>query len=1065
MVCPRYASGHRCRASSLHPERKQSEILWLYSQPEPLDVGALEPSVSGATYSVMQTALMAVYRTNVNLRKYHIRKSYAAQCVPAIDDEKPSKKVLDACNVLVKDVIDETKPQLIVAFGSTVLKQLGINAKFMSVRGRILEPADTGLPAPLLVTFSERAVTAAPGIFETFKQDLRNGYHRLEGGHSTDTTLEELTKDYVLPSTMDEALKLVQQMLDAPGGKVLSVDTETTSLRPEKDGTKIIAFCFSWDIGKATTILFDHPHAPPEYLERLPELEALIRQLLASPLPKVLHNAKFDLKWIELKYKMPVNNVVWCTLLGEHLLDEDKKGNYGLKALTAVWMPKYCGYEDKLHDILDATDADVFDEIDEKIEAIGEGYEEYASALEGFKGELAAYRERKAAWDAMKAEYDTAFEVFKEKQIAYRASVAIWESLPKRPKKPEKPKMPKGAALVDGFAEYQQLLHAYEADLAAWEAWERPEKPAKDFTRPEKPAALEKAPAEPKDPRSKKEKDYTTDGGFEKVPLRELQLYGGVDGDVTRRLCSIQLTRLAEEAAAAIPPLKVSPCRALMKSHAIPASRVLGEMEYYGTTIDQNYIPVLEAGLTGVIDKNRALLEQMAPGVKFGSSPQLAVVLYDTGWTHPDGTHVPPVTCLARTKQGKRSTAEVAFKTYLIYDEHEEVDEKTGKKKTIKTPQHDSLFIHTLLLWKKALKARDTFLMNLRVLSKRDGKIHTSFHINGTGTGRLSSSDMNLQNVPKALGGFNIKKLFIADSPDMVFVNADYKGAEVRVFTAYAPDAALIKALNDGLDMHSFFASKVFGEPYADYQDRGNPNSLHPEEYRKLLDLQRTRIKRVVFGILYGAGPGKISETIGVDINKGKELIELLFTMFPAIRDYIEEVKFLVARDAYVETMFGRRRRFPLQATSRHRTRAERQAQNFKIQSTSSDIVISQLLEIHEMIHSDKTWPEWGIHKPLHTYGVRLLITVHDSIGLQWPKKLLNALVPWLTYYGETRVKEKFPWLPVPFAMDIEVGDSYGECMDVKKYLAGLPADFFDEGVYEEREMLNELRADAFEAA
>ncbi len=1063
--CPRYASGHRCRASSLHPQRGHSEILWIYSQPEPLDVAAEEPSISGATYSVMQTALMAVYRTNVSLRKYHIRKTYAAQCVPAIDDEKPSKKVLDHCNALMRDVIEETQPQLIVAFGSTSLKQLGVNAKFMSVRGRILEPEATGLPAPLLVTFSERAVTAAPGIFETFKQDLRNGYNRLENGLSTDTTLEELTKDYAMPSSMDEALALMDEILTSDPAMTLSVDTETTSLRPEKDGTKIIAFCFSWAIGKATTILFDHPHAPPDYLERLPELEERIRRLLGGPKPKILHNAKFDLKWIELKYKIPVNNVVWCTLLGEHLLDEDKKGNYGLKALTAVWMPKYCGYEDKLHDILNATDTDEIDELDEKIDSLGEGYEGYATALEGFKGELTAYRERKAAWDALKAQYDEAFARFQEKQIAYRASVAAWEGLPKRGKKPEKPKMPKGQQVVDLFGDYQRELHAYEADLAVWEASDRPEKPAKDFARPEKPLALEKAPAEPKDPRSRKEKDYTTDAGFEKVPLKELQLYGGVDGDVTRRLCSIQLTRLAEEAAAAIPPLKVSPCRALMKSHAIPASRVLGEMEYYGTSIDQNYIPVLEAGLTKVIETNLALLEQMAPGVKFGSSPQLATVLYDNGWTHPDGTHVAPVTCLMRTKQGKRSTAEAALKTYLVYDEHSENDPKTGKPKTIKTPQHDSLFLHTLLLWKKALKARDTFLMNLRVLSKRDGKIHTSFHINGTGTGRLSSSDMNLQNVPKALGGFNIKKLFIADSPDMVFVNADYKGAEVRVFTAYAPDAALIKALNEGLDMHSFFASKVFGKPYEEYQDRGNPNSILSEDYRKLLDLERTRIKRVVFGILYGAGPGKISETIGVSLEKGKELIELLFTMFPAIRDYIEEVKFLVARDAYVETMFGRRRRFPLQATSRHRTRAERQAQNFKIQSTSSDIVISQLLEIHAMIQSDRTWPEWGIHKPLHTYGVRLLITVHDSIGLQWPKKLLNALVPWLTYYGETRVKEKFPWLPVPFAMDIEVGDSYGECMDIKKYLAGLPADYFDEGVYEERELLNELRADAFEAA
>lgn len=1060
-ACPRYATGYRCRASNLHRERKTSDILWLYTQPEPVDIPeegtTKEPGISGATNSVMQTALMAVYRQRPELIKYHIRKSYAAQCVPAVPDEKPSKRVLDTCHPLVMSVIEETQPKLIVAFGASVLKQLGIKSSHTDVRGRILEPEHTGLSAPLLVTFSERAITGFPGIFETFKQDLRNGFARMERGTSTDTTLEELTKGYVLPSTMDDALALVAKIHATPDTTTLSVDTETTSLRPEKEDTKVIAFCFSWGVGEATTILFDHPHAPPEYLERLPELEAAVRALLASPKPKVLHNAKFDLKWIELKYGIPVNNVVWCTLLGEHLLDEDKKGNYGLKALTAVWMPKYCGYEDKLHDILNATDVDEFDEIDEKIAGLSEEHKGYSDALEGYKDELARYREKKQAYDALQELYQANMELYEAQRAKHKADVAAYEALSKKPRKPEKPKAPKGALVTDAdFQAYGEAMRVYDAAMALYEAWEAPPKPVKDFSRPEKPAALERAPEEPKDPRSRKERDYNTDAGFEKVPLPELQLYGGVDADVTRRLSSIQLTRLAEEAQAA--GVKVSPCRALMRTHAIPASRVLGEMEFRGTSIDQAYIPVLEKNLTDVIDKATEELVAMAPGIKLSSAKELAVMLYETGWTHPDGGHMPPVTCLAMTKKGARSTAEGALRPYMTYDVTYE------NKKEVKIPKRECYFLHTYFLWRKALKARDTFLMNLRVLSKRDGRIHTSFHINGTGTGRLSSSDMNLQNIPKQLGGFNIKKLFIPDHPDMLFVNADYKGAEVRVFTAYAPDAALIKALNDGLDMHSFFASKVHNRPYQDYEDRDNKDSHLSEDYRKLLNRERTAIKRTVFGILYGAGPSKIAETIGMTLQDGQALIELLFNMFPAIRDYLDEVKFLVARDGYVETLFGRRRRFPLQATSRHRSRAERQACNFKIQSTSSDIVISQLLEIHNAIHSDKTWPEFGIHKPLHTYGVRLLLTVHDSIGLQWPKKLLPALEPWLTYYGETRVREKYSWLPVPFKMDIEVGPSYGECMPVAKYLAGLPPEFFDEGVTEERELLNELRADAFEA-
>ena len=1332
-LCPRYTTGHRCRAS-VPRSGAASDILWVYAQPELLDAGAANPGSAGPTASVMKVALNALWQQHPEWQRLSIRRTYAVQCTPLKEGEKPRKATLDACAPHLADVIVETAPKLVVAFGSEVLKQLGVEAKFSDVRGRVLEPAVTGFPVPILVTFSDRQIAAAPGVFETFKQDLRNGYMRIVRGTSTDTAFEELTKEYVSPATMDEALALLDEILATPETTTLSVDTETTSLRPEKDGTKIIAFCFSWGVGKAATLLFDHPHAPPEYLERLGELEAQIRRLLASPRPKVLHNAKFDLKWIELKYRMPVANVVWCTLCGEHLLDEDKKGNYGLKALTAVWIPKFCGYEDKLYDILEDAEKNPYAEVDAKLETLTEEYDGYAEELIAYKAAMTDYETKQQEWQRIKDEYDAARAEYEQKNEAYKAALAAWEARPKRGLKPSKPKAPKkDEATPEALAAHLEHLRTYDAALAAWEAWETPPKPVKDFLAPPRPLALERPPKMPKDPRTKKEIHYATDAGFEKVPLHELQLYGGVDADVTRRLSSIQLNRLNEEAKQS--GLVSSHTRRLMATHAVPASRVLGEMEYYGTRIDQAYIGVLQKGLTKVIEDSLAELAKMAPGVNINSAPELAKLLYDQGWTHPDGTAMPTVKCLELTKGGARSVAEKGLKPYLKYDTVTE----NGKKKEI--PKKESYFLHHLFLYKKAMKARDTFLVNIRVLSRRDGVIHTSFHLNGTGTGRLScftadmrvrtqrgdvpisavrvgdhvwthrqrwqpvlavldqgdrevedfhlsvgavlsatddhrmyttegewvsigtladeyfqeldgsagesrarriavhghgapfdrggdrttpedharhresdlarrsrgtraqglggvavleiedwqqepheredaepasqlegtlreqrwvsdgpaqwdtadgtprsdgasagaptparemgrtpyrrgqaeqharqpgagyrsraqgdsqsrdalvgaavtarhhrryarvfdltvegdhsfvvegvfahnSSDMNLQNVPKKLAGYNLKKLFIADSSDYVIVNADYKGAEVRVFTAYARDPALIKALNEGLDMHSFFAAKVFGHPYEDFENRDNEASGLSKEYRDLLGKLRTQIKRVVFGILYGAGEGKIAETIGVTKEDGKALIELLFTMFPAIKDYIEEVKMLVMRDGYVETLFGRRRRFPLTATSRHRSRAERQACNFKIQSTSSDIVIGQLIEIRNVIFSEQTWPEWGIHKPLHTYGVRLLLTVHDSIVLQWPKKLLPALEPWLTHYGETRVRDKYPWLPVPFKMDIEVGDSYGECMPIPKYIQGLPPDFFEEGVIEEQELLTELREDAFE--
>ena len=829
-------------------------------------------------------------------------------------------------------------------------------------------------------------------------------------------------------------------------------------------------------------------------------------------------------------------------------------------------MPDYCGYEDKLFDILEATDEDLIANVDAKITSLGDEYDTYAEALEDFKTEYATYVLERALWEEANEQYVAELDVYTKSVEAFRLALEQWEALPKKPKKPVKPPAPRKATGTDEeFAGYTALLQAYDAELAAWQAWEAPPKPVRAGTRPEKPARLSKTPKEPKDPRSKKEKQYATDAGFENVALKDLQIYGAVDADVTRRLSSIQLQRLANEK---------SNCRRLMATHVLPASRVLGDIEFHGVTIDQAHIPVLEAGLTQALEQAKAELTQMAgPDVNLNSGPALARLLYDDGWTHPDGTHMPAVPCVLLTKKLARSTSSAALAPYLKYDEVY----TPGVEKPKKVPKRETLLLDRLFIYKKAVKARDTFLSNIRVLSKRDGRIHTTYLINGTGTGRLSciageslvktrrgfieiravedtdwvwthknrwrqvrriifkgveemqrvtmpsgaiftatkdhhvwhldswvavsdlpssiqrepveaqgvwdlevdednsymteggvfhhnSADMNLQNIPKVLAGYNLKRLFIPDDPDeQVFVNVDWKGAEVRVFTAYAPDPALIKALNDGLDMHSFFAAQVFKRPYADYVNRDAPH--FDADYSKLLNKERTQIKRVVFGILYGAAAKKISEQIGVSHDEGQKLIDLLFEMFPAIRDYIEEIKYLVARDGYVDTLFGRRRRFPLQATSRHRGRAERQAQNFKIQSTSSDIVIAQLIEMHELIHSERTWPEWGIHRPLHTYNVRILLTVHDSIGLQWPKALLEGLGPWVRWVCEQRVKEKFPWLPVPFACDIEVGPSYGEVEPLSKYLTNNPTQAASLHVEDddEIEIFNTLRNDAFD--
>jgi DNA polymerase-1 len=271
------------------------------------------------------------------------------------------------------------------------------------------------------------------------------------------------------------------------------------------------------------------------------------------------------------------------------------------------------------------------------------------------------------------------------------------------------------------------------------------------------------------------------------------------------------------------------------------------------------------------------------------------------------------------------------------------------------------------------------------------------------------------------LAGFNIKKIFLPDDPETeVILNVDWRGAEIRIFTAYARDPKLIDALNNGLDVHSLFVHEIYGIPYDDVANRDQWKDSDPPRYKKLNAL-RTNCKRVVFGILYGAMAKKIAETAGISEEEAQKIIDGMFTKFPSLKGYMDETVAEIHQKGYVETLLGRRRRFPLQGVNGFfRGQAERRGKNMKIQSTSSDIVIGQLVELDEHMAE---------------IGGRLCITVHDSIVATVKKKYVHQLPAFLDHYCVQRVAQKYPWLPVAFACDIEVGPSYGETTSIDRYL------------------------------
>jgi uracil-DNA glycosylase family 4 len=517
------------------------------------------------------------------------------------------------------------------------------------------------------------------------------------------------------------------------------------------------------------------------------------------------------------------------------------------------------------------------------------------------------------------------------------------------------------------------------------------------------------------------------DAGYERVPIDTLLIYAAVDTDLTRRLLRHQFARMQSEGF-------VGPARSLMATHCVPASRALGRMEFDGFRVDRTYLEQSEAALAKVVAEKQAILRSFwdKPDEPFNpnSTAHVGHILFMAGVRNPD-------TGRREIRQGpwlERNKKSQQYKT----------DKKTLKAiaEKLQCP-----FSKHLLEYRAADKALNGFLHEIKLLSEYDNYLHTSFHLHGTSTGRTSSSKINMQNLTGWLAGVNIKKIFIPDDPEEeIIFNVDWKGAEIRVFTAYAPDEELIKALNSGLDVHSWFTQEIFGIPYADVE--------RLKDIDKQMKATRTTVKRVVFGILYGAMAKKIAETAGISEEAAQQVIDKLFVRFPSLRNYMDEVVAQIHVKGFVETLFGRRRRFPLQGVNGFfRGQAERRGKNMKIQSTSSDIVIGQLVEIFEHIHE---------------LGGRLCITVHDSIVGTIKKKYLHQVQAFFDYYCVTRVREKYPWLPVDFAHDISVGPTYGETIALddytKKYAPVIPTDQQAFDAMMDLESLEELREDEDEA-
>lgn len=848
----------------------------------------------------------------LGMRRLRKWDTYAVQCqVENGRDQSAtaSTMAIKSCARYLHVAVKNKEPKIILAFGATALKALGYRASnFMDARGRIVDIEIAGTMYKVLPTFSTKHMVAKTGLYNLFYGDFLRAVRIASGVDKIDetATIEEVTAGYKLPQTVAEVAAVCDEIIThvVPGAKTaeqcaISVDTETNTVNPHRLDAKLLCISFAWDEGKSTAIPLFHrdAHWTPD---ELAEVIGHVQRVLACAKPKVFHNAKFDLKFIELRHGWPVANVAWDSMLGEHLLREDMTGNYSLKTLGRSYFPAFGSYADKIHELAEQLTP-----------------EELATA-ETF----ANTRKGKVKKAVLGVEEGMSGEMSKKDLETYL------------------------------FGD------------------------------------------------SKDRKRRVMDEGYERVPVGILCTYAAVDTDLTRRLLKHQFSRMQREGFA-------GPARALMASHCVPASRKLGKMEFTGFKVNRTYLEQSEITLTKVVEEKQKILNSF----------------WGTGYDHafnPNSTNdISEVLFMRGVKNSETGKLETREGPWL--ERNAKSNQFKTDKKTLKAiaERLGCPFARALLEYRAAHKGLTGFLREIKLLSEYDGHLHTSFHLHGTSTGRLSSSNINMQNLPGYIAGVNIKKIFIPDDlEEEVVFNVDWKGAEIRVFTAYAHDQPLIDALNAGLDVHSWFTQEIFGIPYEEVEAK--------KDIDKEMKNLRTTVKRVVFGILYGAMARKIAETAGVSEERAQEIIDKLFDRFPSLRGYMDQVVAQIHSRGFVETLFGRRRRFPLQSVNGFfRGQAERRGKNMKIQSTSSDIVLAQLLEVDDHIHE---------------LGGRLCITVHDSIVGTIKRKYIPQAQAFFDHYCVARVAQKFPWLPVAFAHDISIGDNYGETTTIAAYLAQHPA-------------------------
>lgn len=394
----------------------------------------------------------------------------------------------------------------------------------------------------------------------------------------------------------------------------------------------------------------------------------------------------------------------------------------------------------------------------------------------------------------------------------------------------------------------------------------------------------------------------------------------------------------------------------------LPLALVLSDMELAGVKVDPSRLKALGDQLEAQLAQLTADIYELA-GTQFNinSPKQLGEILFDK-------LNLPVI---KKTKTGYSTSADVLEKL---------------------EPQHE--IVGKILHYRQVGKLLSTYVEGLlKVIQPETGKIHTNFQQTVTATGRLSSTDPNLQNIPIRLEeGRRIREVFVPSQTGWKILAADYSQIELRVLAHYSADETLLKAFHDGMDIHTRTAMDVFGV-----------------EAAEVTPLMRRTAKAVNFGIVYGISDYGLSQNLNITRKEAAQFIAKYFTSFPGVKRYMEEIVQTAKKQGYVSTLLQRRRYLPdiNSKNFNRRSFAERTAMNTPIQGSAADIIKRAMVQLADKLAAQKLQS-------------KMILQVHDELIFEVPPEELTVLETLVTETMEQALA-----LDVPLKVDVNVGDTW----------------------------------------